>query len=306
MKKVLKNIGIFVVFLFLYLFFILIYVGNYFYDYTLNSYSDKNILEKIPVNENKRNESREWLNNHSEDVYIVNEKLELHSYFIKKESSVYIIMVHGYRSDATGLISPIKKLQKQNYNLLIPDLRGHGKSDGDYIGMGWHERYDIIKWIDYILSQNQDAQIILYGVSMGGATVMNVAGEKLPSQVKGIIEDCGYTSVYDIVNTHLNMNDFENQLTFKMVSLITYLRAGYQIEDVKPIEQVKKSQTPLLFIHGDKDQLIPVSMMNELYNATKCEKEKLLIKGANHTGSYSTNSQLYYRTINEFINKYVD
>lgn len=54
--------------------------------------------------------------------------------------------------------------------------------------------------------------IILYGVSMGGATVMNVAGEKIPKQVKAIIEDCGYTSVWDVFKTHINMNEVESEI----------------------------------------------------------------------------------------------
>ena len=164
-----------------------------------------------------------------------------------------MIMVHGYRGDGASIIAPIKKFYKQGYNLLIPDLRGHGLSEGDYIGMGWDDRLDILKWIDYILLKNQNAKIVLYGVSMGGATVMNVAGEKLPQAVKAIIEDCGYTSVWDIFKSHIDMPEIESELAMHMASLVTKVRAGYYLEDVQPIEQVKKSQTPMLFIHGRED-----------------------------------------------------
>ena len=84
------------------------------------------------------------------------------------------------------------------YTVVTPDNRAHGESDGSYIGMGWLDRLDLLLWIDQIISEDPLAEIVLYGVSMGGAAVMMTAGEALPSAVKAIIEDCGYTSVYDM------------------------------------------------------------------------------------------------------------
>ena len=60
--------------------------------------------------------------------------------------------------------------------------------------MGWHERFDIVDLSNYIASTYKNSQIVLFGVSMGAATVMSASGEKLPRNVKVIIEDCGYTS----------------------------------------------------------------------------------------------------------------
>ena len=61
--------------------------------------------------------------------------------------------------------------------------------------MGWHDRLDILKWIDFLTEEEPGCRIILYGVSMGGAAVMMAAGEELPDNVKIIVEDCGYSSV---------------------------------------------------------------------------------------------------------------
>lgn len=213
-------------------------------------------------------------------------------------------MVHGYRGDSSSIISPVKHFYEQGYNLLIPDLRGHGQSEGDYIGMGWDDRYDIMGWIDYLVSQNPQAQIILYGVSMGGATVMDVAGENLPSQVKAVIEDCGYTSVWDVFQYHIPMKKWQSEVALHMASLVTQIRAGYALEDVQPIQQVQKSQIPILFIHGQDDDFVPVDMIDELYLKANCPKEKLIIKGAGHAQSCSTDAKTYYQTIFQFIHRY--
>ena len=305
MKKIAKIITVTMIIIVLFISCISLYVGNYLYDYTLNPYSKHNISEKIETNEEVAQESRQWLSENSVNVSLKSQDdLNLHAAYIDQNSHIYMIMVHGYRGDGASIISPIKQMKKAGYNLLIPDLRGHGFSEGDYIGMGWDDREDIIQWIDYLLSKDPHASIILYGVSMGGATVMDVAGEKLPHQVKAIIEDCGYTSVWDIFKAHIDMNNIESEEALHMASLVTKIRAGYYLEDVRPIEQVKKSQTPMLFIHGAEDNFVPFSMVNELYNAATCPKEKLVIQGAGHANSCSVNSELYYQTIFRFIEKY--
>ena len=294
MKKIAKIITVTMIIIVLFISCISLYVGNYLYDYTLNPYSKHNISEKIETNEEVAQESRQWLSENSVNVSLKSQDdLNLHAAYIDQNSHIYMIMVHGYRGDGASIISPIKQMKKAGYNLLIPDLRGHGFSEGDYIGMGWDDREDIIQWIDYLLSKDPHASIILYGVSMGGATVMDVAGEKLPHQVKAIIEDCGYTSVWDIFKAHIDMNNIESEVALHMASLVTKIRAGYYLEDVRPIEQVKKSQTPMLFIHGAEDNFVPFSMVNELYNAATCPIEKLVIQGAGHANSCSVNSELY-------------
>ena len=305
MKKIAKILIVTLIVIVLFITCISLYVGNYLYDYTLNPYSKHNISEKIETNEEVAQESRQWLSENSVNVSLKSQdNLNLHAAYIEQNSHIYMIMVHGYRGDGASIISPIKQMKKAGYNLLIPDLRGHGFSEGDYIGMGWDDREDIIQWIDYLLSKDPHASIILYGVSMGGATVMDVAGEKLPHQVKAIIEDCGYTSVWDIIKAHIDMNNIESEVALHMASLVTKIRAGYYLEDVRPIEQVKKSQTPMLFIHGAEDNFVPFAMVNELYNAATCPKEKLVIQGAGHANSCSVNSELYYQTIFHFIEKY--
>ena len=77
--------------------------------------------------------------------------------------------------------------------MLTPDLRACGDSEGDFVGMVWLDRKDVLNWIDWITERDPDAQIVLYEISMGAATTMMTAGENTPDQVTVFIEDCGYT-----------------------------------------------------------------------------------------------------------------
>lgn len=282
-----------------------LYVGNYLYDYTLNPDAKHYIGEKIKKDEKEIAKAKKWLEEKGENVSIKSyDGLRLNASLIENKSHVYVIMVHGYRGEGASIISPIKKMNAKGYSLLVPDLRGHGESEGDYIGMGWDDRKDLLGWIDFILKRNCHASIVLYGVSMGAAAVMNVAGEKLPHEVKAIIEDCGYTNIGDLLQSHYKLSDFESFLVSHFANMMTKVKAGYAIGDNQPIEQVRHSHIPILFIHGREDDFIPYAMMEELYDAADCEKEKLTIEGAGHANSCSVNSKLYYETVFRFIKKY--
>jgi len=114
------------------------------------------------------------------------------------ESHIYAISCHGFTGDPSQNNIYARRFYEMGYNVILPYLRGHGKSEHNYTTMGWLERKDIIHWINYIINKDSEAKIILHGVSMGAATVMNATGENLQKNVVCCIEDCGFTSLYDL------------------------------------------------------------------------------------------------------------
>ena len=287
-------------------------IGNYFYNLALNPFTSKDMIFGKGDDDSLEVEADvNWLlkDSNYKDTYITsNDNLKLHAYEVKNENKTnkWAIVVHGYTSEGKLLSSKAKHLYNMGYNVLVPDLRGHGNSEGDYIGMGWDDRLDVINWINYIIKNNPEAEIALHGTSMGASTVLMVSGEKLPSNVKAIIADCGYTSAFDEFKYQLKQ--LFNLPSFPIINIsdiVTHIRAGYCLNDASAIKQVKKSNTPILFIHGDKDTFVPYYMMDELYNATNSPKEKLTIKGAKHAKSDLVDPKLYWATINSFLKKYI-
>ena len=288
-------------------------VGNYFYNLALNPFTSKDMIFGDDDDDTSLEVEADvnWLIKDSNyiDTYITSsDNLKLHAYEVKNENKTdkWAIVVHGYTSEGKLLSSKAKHLYNMGYNVLVPDLRSHGTSEGNYIGMGWHDRLDIIGWINYIVKNNPNSEIALHGTSMGSATVLMVSGEKLPSNVKAIVADCGYTSVYDEFSYQLKQ--LFNLPAFPIMNfsdVVTHIRAGYCLNDASAINQVKKSTTPILYIHGDKDDFVPYYMMDELYNATNSEKEKLTIEGGEHANSDLVNPKLYWSTVNSFLEKYI-
>lgn len=279
-------------------------IGNYFYNIALNPNTSKEfVLGEIEQVKDS------GINQYGEDVYITatnNGNLRLHAYEITNNSDIWAIVIHGYCGQGQDMTYFAQEYYNRGYNVLVVDLRGHGQSEGDYIGMGWHDRLDIIEWANYIINKNLNSQIILHGVSMGAATVMMVTGENLPSNIKLAIEDCGYTSIWDEFAMQLKL--LYNLPTFPALnaaSAVCKIRAEYMLEEGSCVQQVKKSKTPTVFIHGDQDRFVPFEMLDVVYQAANCEKQKLVIEGAAHAQASGVNPKLYWQTIDEFIEKYI-
>ena len=283
-------------------------VGVLFYNLALNANYSKDIIY-AEYNDKNLNDAQKWLEEKSNysDKYIESyDKLQLHSYVVTQNSNKWAIVVHGYGGSGKLMSDKSKYFYDMGYNVLIPDLRGHGKSEGDYIGMGWKDRLDIISWINFIIKENPNAEIVLHGTSMGAATVLMTSGENLPSNVKAIVADCAYTSAWDEfsyqLETYLKVPSY---YILNVTNMVTKLKAGYSLKEASALESVKKATVPILFIHGDKDKFVPYSMMDKLYDATNSPKEKLTIDGGEHANSDLVSPFLYWLTLEDFLNQYV-
>lgn len=251
-------------------------------------------------------EMKKWYGENGEDVYIMSDSFRLHGKLFKNSGTKYALVCHGYTSKAKHMAGFVNKFHSLGYNVLAVDARAHGDSEGTKIGMGWAERFDVIEWINYIISLEPDAQIILHGVSMGASTVLMASGEELPKNVKAIIADCGYTSEWDEFRQEADVLHIPWFPVLNASSAISKVRDGYDFKQASAVEQVKKSHTPTLFIHGSEDELVPYGMLNELYSAANCEKEILTIQGAGHALSSSVAPELYWNTVENFLEKHLD
>lgn len=217
-----------------------------------------------------------------------------------------MVLVHGYTSNSRLLKSYAEMFYKMGYTLFLPDARGHGKSQGDYIGFGWPDRLDLKAWIEKLCRYAPNSNIGLWGVSMGGAEVMMVSGEKLPKQVKVIIEDSGYDSTLHELEYQLNeMFHLPSFPIIPLASKYTEYKAGYNFYESDAVKQLHKNKLPTLFIHGDSDTFVPVKMVNVVYEATRGPKEKVIFKGASHARNYEINPKKYKQICQKFLNRYM-
>lgn len=228
-------------------------------------------------------------------------------FFQEEESHKWVILLHGYTGWKEELYPIGYQYAKQGYQVLSPDLRCSGESEGDFIGMGWTDRLDNMLWLNYILEQDPNAQIVIHGQSMGAASALMMTGEELPENVKAVVSDCAYTDVYSIFQKQIK--EWFHLPGFPIIdgaNLVLQLRGGYNIRKASSIDAVKKTNLPILFIHGDQDAFIPLEMAEELYDAANGEKELLVVEGAGHAQSQDKDPQGYYGTVFSFLGKYIE
>lgn len=213
-----------------------------------------------------------------------------------------VILAHGFRSQKEDMGDYAKFYYDQGFDVLMPDARGHGESEGEYIGYGWHDRLDYVNWIDMLITDFEAEDIILHGNSMGAATVLMTSGEELPEEVKGIIADSSYTTVMEEL-TH-QLKHLYNLPAFPLLdftSAMTKVRAGYSFTEASAMDQVENNTKPLFLIHGAEDELVPTEMAHELYEAARGEKELWIVPEAGHTDGYEVATAEYEQRLEEFI-----
>lgn len=232
--------------------------------------------------------------------------LVLRASYYPQSSHKHAIMIHGYCGSRKDMQSIASMYYSWGYSVLTPDNRAHGESEGKYIGMGWLDKDDIQLWMEWIRERDNDAKIVLQGCSMGAATVMMSAGDNPPGLIAAV-EDCGYTSVWDIFSDELrSLFHLPAFPVLYMCNIMAKLKAGYSLKEASSIKQLRKTSVPMLFIHGSNDKFVRTSMLNENYEA-KAEgpKERLIVEGAAHGESEIVAPDLYYRTIHDFLERNV-
>ncbi len=222
------------------------------------------------------------------------------------ENAPLQIMFHGYRTplaerDFEGGMQIAKAL---GHNILLVDQRGHGKSQGHVTTFGILERKDCLTWIRYANQRfGEDTRILLFGISMGAATVLMACGLPLPSNVAGIVADCGYTSPEAIIRFVIRDMGLPSAV-YGIVRLGAKLFAGLSIsEAVSAKEAMKTCKIPVLFIHGEGDAYVPWKMSMENYEQCSSEKYIFTVPNAGHGMSFFGDRKGYVNAVRTFVGK---
>lgn len=236
---------------------------------------------------------------------------KLTGYYIppRGDSNVIVFFCHGFKGNGKQDICIYGERYTEDfgYGIFSVDHTGSGESEGRYAGFCYLEALDGVEWLHYLNRTFPGSQLILHGGSMGGATVLRMTGEPdLPENVKFVIDDCGFTSAWDEFSYELKNSHAPVHPMIDLFNLINIRRAGYDIRQASAIDAVRRSHTPTLIFHGEKDKFVPAYMAQELYDACAAEKELVIVKDATHELSAIYDPELYYGKIREFASRYLD
>ena len=254
--------------------------------------------------------SNRWLKEHNaQDVYITSDDgLRLHGLWIPAENPKgTVLFAHGYRS--TMLVDfglAFDYYHSRGMNLLVPEQRCHGESEGRFITFGVKESNDMVCWLDYHNRIYGEFPVILSGLSMGASTMLYLADQELPGNVKGIIADCGFTSPWDIITVIFKrVVHLPAAPTLVISDLIARLLAGFGLKEKDTRCALANSRLPVFMIHGTEDGFVPCGMTEQGYAACKGDKQLLLVDGADHGVSFLVAKERYTEMIDQFLNKHI-
>lgn len=289
---------------------IVVTIGSSFYmlDYSLSPNPDRKdtaacfreLFEKYP-------ETHTWVDSLRRvdalrDTFIIMPNGERHhALYVRNGGNRTALVLHGWRKCSIDILFLARVYERVlRYSVVMPDFHAHGLSDGDMIQMGWLDRKNMMEWIEAFKTDT----MVVHGVSMGGATTMMMSAMDYPEEVKDIrfVDDCGYTSVWDEFGGELK-NQFglpEIPLLYT-TSILCKLCYGWSFGEASAIDEVKRSDYPMYFIHGGSDTFVPTEMAQRLYESKRSNKELWIAEGAEHAESYLKHKDEYIKRLKAFV-----
>lgn len=201
-------------------------------------------------------------------------------------NSSVLLYLHGNGSNIGGNLGRAEFYHQQGFSVFLIDYRGYGNSQGQFPNEN-RVYEDAQLAYNYLIQERgiKPESIFLYGHSLGGAVAINLAINQ--PQIAGIIVESTFTSLEDVAKT----NSFYRLFPTRIITT----------QKFDSIKKINRLQSPILFIHGINDQLVPSGMSETLYNYAKVPKKLLLIEGANHNNVRRINETQYLEAINSFV-----
>lgn len=278
-----------------------------------NEATDAIIIPEGDIYEPYRDQMVKWIKDaralKHEDVSITSfDGLKLTGKFFEYAPGAPIeLMFHGYRGSAErDLSGGVQRCFALGRSILLVDQRTSGGSEGHVISFGINESRDCLSWIDFILKHyGPDCKIILTGISMGAATVMNAAGKDLPENVIGVLADCGYSTAEAIIKKAIREMHLPPTLMYPFVKLGARVFGHFDLEETSPLDAMKRCKLPIIFVHGEADDFVPCDMSREVYAACTSPKLLFTVPGAGHGLGYIMDLDGYLKSVVTFSNKYI-
>ena len=222
-------------------------------------------------------------------------------YYHQNDDAPLAICFHGYRGTPTRDFSGGSRiLARLGYNMLLVEERAHCGSEGHTISFGVNERKDCLAWIYHFHYRFPKTEIVLYGVSMGAATVLMAAGLPMPDAVKGIVADCPFTEPLAIIKKVGRDVRVPAWVTTLVAPGSALIFGRFRLSSASALKAVREAKVPIMLIHGEADSFVPCDMSRALHEANPEGTELHTFPNANHGISYLADPKRYAELVRDF------
>ena len=214
-----------------------------------------------------------------------------------------VIYLHGNSSSRCEVVPEIKYLLKKGITIFAFDFSGCGRSEGEYISLGWHEQDDVACVVDFLRRSNKVSSIGLWGRSMGAATALMYSTKDL--SIAGLVLDSPFSSLKSLINElakdRVALPDFVVRQAIKWIKETIKEKADFNLDDVEPKDYAGKCFIPAYFCHSKGDTFVNIHHCKDLYSLYAGDKNIVYVKG-NHNSERSIHfkdsvAQFFYKAL---------
>ena len=215
------------------------------------------------------------------ETFFSKDGVEVSSWFLQDTTSnKAVIILNGIGGNRTGVTKRANFYHKNNYNVLLPDLRGTGKSGGDAITFGWHERKDLLAAVNFLKEKKGIDTIAVHGLSLGAATITYTFQEK-PDYHFVVLESC-YDNIENALRHRIETYYVPYFLVYPM-RLMTERKMNVTQDQLSPESYMSLCTYPTFIMAGDSEVKLPLAETQKIFeNCASEEKELYIFKGAHH------------------------
>ena len=206
-------------------------------------------------------------------IYLITkENLKLEAWLMQVQNSMgTVALFHGHGSKKSAVLTEAYSFQKMGYNTLLVDFRAHGNSEGNTCTIGYKEAEDVKLAYSY-LQQQGEKNIVLWGISLGAATITKAVNDYGITPQKIILE-MPFGSLPDAVAGRVSIMGLPKEPITTMLTFWGGIENGFWAFSLKPSEYVKKIKCPVLLQHGSKDSRVTETETKEIFDNISTNKK---------------------------------
>lgn len=261
-------------------------------------FDDTQLIEDIKTNFDNQYGLGQQVNIKSFDNINLNASI-----YSVENSHKYYISTHGLGGSKAFVIPLGDYFFHHGYNFINYDLRHYGQSGGLVLGLGLLDSKDFLSVINYVISKDPLAEIVVSGQSISGLGLLLISSE-LPENVKCIVIDSGFVNLRDVAD---NITNNKIPLLLDIANGPFKLVYGKSLNEIDATESIKNNKIPLFYVVGDKDAFVSSSEVSKITNLLQdgVPYQTLLVEQGPHTRSIECDYDNYVSTIFDFCNQFM-
>jgi uncharacterized protein len=210
-----------------------------------------------------------------------------------------VAMFHGHASKKSALLMEAQSFRELGYNTLLVDLRAHGNSEGNTCTIGYNEGADVKASYDY-LQKRGEKNIVLYGISLGAATITKAMNDYTIAPSKIIIE-LPFGSLPEAVAGRVKMMGLPAQPVATMLTFWGGVLHGFWAFNMVPSEYAKKIKCPTLLNSGKNDPRATPKEINDIYNNLAGVKKQVVFENSAHESLCTKEHEKWMANVSQFL-----